>query len=254
MRASICNSWRPIWREVPAQRSGRSPVGRAALAFAIVLTAFVTPLAPAFAQSRELPVPERCSDEVREAVRDVLRRPEYRRDAPTIIERARRWLGDQFSRLLTSLFRGDRGTVLGWAILGGLAALIVVLSIRFAGGVTPDPARRIAVPTVPRRSPAEWRDEADAHERAGDWRLALRARYRALVGDLAAAGLLDDVPGRTAGEYRVDVAAAAPRVGAEFAGATELFERAWYGHDPTGAADTAQFRELERRVLTGAGA
>jgi hypothetical protein len=73
-----------------------------------------------------------------------------------------------------------------------------------------------------------------------------------LVADLAARGVIEEIPGRTAGEYRVEVTEAAPRVGPEFAGATELFERAWYGSRPTGAEEAAQFRDLEQRVLTGA--
>ena len=108
-------------------------------------------------------------------------------------------------------------------------------------------------PAPPRRSAREWRAEAEVHERAGEWKAALRARYRSLVADLAARGLLDEIPGRTAGEYRVEVAEAVPRVASEFAGATELFERAWYGNRPTGADEAARFRELEQRVLTGTG-
>ena len=93
--------------------------------------------------------------------------------------------------------------------------------------------------------------EAEAHERAGEWKLALRARYRSLVADLASRGLVDEIPGRTAGEYRAEVAETVPGVASEFAGATELFERAWYGNRPTGADDAAHFRDLEQRVLTG---
>ena len=56
---------------------------------------------------------------------------------------------------------------------------------------------------------------------------------------------------RTAGEYRAEVAETVPGVASEFAGATELFERAWYGNRPTGADEAAHFRDLETRVLTG---
>jgi hypothetical protein len=151
--------------------------------------------------------------------------------------------------MLASLFRGDRGTVLAWAILGGLLATAIVLSIRFARTMTPDPGIPVRTASIPRRTAREWRAEADAHERAGEWRDALRARYRALVADLAARGLVDEVPGRTAGEYRTEVTDSAPRAAPEFGGATELFERAWYGNRPTGAAESEQFRDLEARVL-----
>jgi hypothetical protein len=249
MRVLTCSSWRPIWRGVAAQRKPRSGVFGTAFVFAVVLVALAL---PAPAHGADLPVPQRSPEEVKRTVRDVLQRPEYRRDSPTIIERARRWVRDQLSRLLTSLFRGDRGTVLAWAILGGLSVLVLVLSLRFARGVTPDPSRSITASVSVRWTAADWRADAETHERAGEWRLALRARYRALVAELAARGVVDEIPGRTAGEYRVEVTETAPRVGPEFAGATELFERAWYGNRPTGADEAARFRALEQRVLTGA--
>jgi hypothetical protein len=107
--------------------------------------------------------------------------------------------------------------------------------------------------TTPRRGPAEWRADAEAAERAGQWRQALRCRYRALVAELADRGLVEEVAGRTAGEYRAEVAGAAPAVAAPFAGATELFERAWYGEAPTGQDEAARFRGLSDEVLSGVG-
>jgi hypothetical protein len=235
-----------------ATRPERRARARVALASCLVALALGTIAAPV-ARAADLTPPERPPDEVRSAVEQVLDRPEYRRPRPNPVERARTWARDQLARLLSSLFRGDRGTVLAWAVLGGLLALLIVLGVRFAGSVTPDLGRTAAPASVPRRSAREWRDESDAFERAGEWRLALRARYRALVADLAARGLVDEVPGRTAGEYRAEVRETVPGVAAEFGGATELFERAWYGNRPTDAADTSQFRELESRVLAGAG-
>jgi hypothetical protein len=226
---------------------------RRGLVLARVALAFLVALGGAQARADELPTPQRSPDEVHRTVREVLRRREYRRESPTVVERARRWVRDQLSRLLTSLFRGDRGTVLAWIILGGLLTVVIVLSARFARSVTPDPGRAIAVSVAPRRSAREWRAEAEVHERAGEWKLALRARYRSLVADLASHGLVDEIPGRTAGEYRAEVSETVPGVASEFAGATELFERAWYGNRPTGADDAAHFRDLEERVLTGAG-
>jgi hypothetical protein len=235
---------------VAAQRKRGLDLSRAALAFAVTVLALVSIGGPQ-ASADALPTPQRSPDEVHRTVRDVLRRPEFRTESPTVVERARRWVRDQLSHLLASLFRGDRGTVLAWIILGGLLTVVIVLSARFARSVTPDPGRAIARAVVPRRSAREWRAEAEAHERAGEWKLGLRARYRSLVADLASRGLVDEVPGRTAGEYRSEVTETVPSVASEFAGATELFERAWYGNRPTGADDAARFRDLEQRVLSG---
>ncbi|HJU00766.1 MAG TPA: DUF4129 domain-containing protein, partial [Actinomycetes bacterium] len=74
-------------------------------------------------------------------------------------------------------------------------------------------------------------------------------RYRALVADLAARGLVEEVPGRTAGEYRREIGRAAPAASADFAGATELFEVAWYGRADTGPQQAAHLRDLSAQVL-----
>jgi Domain of unknown function (DUF4129) len=134
-----------------------------------------------------------------------------------------------------------------------LLALVLVgvgvLAARFSRGLTPSPEVAAAVPGGRRRSAAEWRAEAEAQERAGAWREAVRSRYRALVADLAARGLVEEVPGRTAGEYRREVGEALPAAATDFAGATELFEVAWYGRSDTGAQEASQLRDLSNRVL-----
>jgi hypothetical protein len=77
----------------------------------------------------------------------------------------------------------------------------------------------------------------------------VRCRYRALVAELAARGLVDEVPGRTAGEYRGEVRRNLPDAAGDFAGATELFELAWYGRGDTDAQQASRLRELSGRVL-----
>ncbi len=136
-------------------------------------------------------------------------------------------------------------------ILAVAVAGVVWVSARFARGVTRDPGRGVAAVAVARRGAAEWRADAEAAERAGQWRQALRCRYRALVAELADRGLVEEVAGRTAGEYRVELATSAPSAAPSFAGATELFERAWYSGWPTGEAEAARFRGLADEVLAG---
>jgi hypothetical protein len=45
-----------------------------------------------------------------------------------------------------------------------------------------------------------------------------------------------------------------PAAAADFAGATELFEVAWYGRSDTGAREAAHLRDLSDRVLRRTGA
>jgi hypothetical protein len=199
----------------------------------------------------DLPVPERDPGEVRDAARRVLRRAEFQPAQRTPLQVAWQWLLDQLGILLGQLAAGGAGALVGLALVLLVLAAVAFVAVRFSLGVTKDPAAAAALRTVPGRSSAEWRAEAEAHERAGEWRQAVRCRYRALVADLAVRGLLEEVPGRTAGEYRGEVRRSAPLVADDFAGATELFELAWYARWPTGRDDAGRLRTLADRVLAG---
>ncbi len=104
------------------------------------------------------------------------------------------------------------------------------------------------------REPRGWREEADRHRAEGSIRDAPRCRYRALVGDLARRGLLDEVPGRTTGEERRQLRTSAPNAVPFFREAADLFDAAWFGHVTVGVADDDRFQSLERDVLANAAA
>jgi hypothetical protein len=126
-----------------------------------------------------------------------------------------------------------------------------VLAVRFWVRLPADPSRQVVVTEeTAARSAVDWRAEAARHERDRRWRDALRCRYRALVADLAWRGLVEEVPYRTAGEYRDLMGARAPAAAGDFNGATELFEDAWYGDRPSGPGDQAIFDDLAGRILT----
>lgn len=203
----------------------------------------------ALAAASRLPPPVHTPAEARRAAREVLSRPEFREPAKPWLARIRDWFFEQLGRLLTRILEGAPGSLVGWVVLAAVVAGLVGLVVWFVRGVQRDPERAAAVALRPRRSAIDWRAEAEAREAAGDWRAALRCRYRALVADLAARGIVDEVPGRTAGEYRLEVAANAPGAARPFAGATELFELAWYGNWPTGPDEAGRFSSLEARVL-----
>lgn len=102
------------------------------------------------------------------------------------------------------------------------------------------------------REPTGWREEAEHHRAAGRIREALRCRYRALVGDLARRGLLDEIPGRTTGEERNELRVSAPNAVASFNQAADLFDAAWYGHIAVRVDDDDRFQQFERDVLVNA--
>lgn len=191
------------------------------------------------------------AEEPARVAREVLAQPEFRRPEPNLVQRAQAWVAEQLERILGRLSGGGRGAaVIGVVAVVGLLGL-AASAVRFARGVTRDPGRSSRARPTPARTGAEWRAEAEAHERAGRWRMAVRCRYRALVAELAERGVVDEVAGRTAGEYRREIAAVLPAVAEPLGRATELFEAAWYGNRPTGEEDSADFRDLAHRVLAG---
>ncbi len=103
------------------------------------------------------------------------------------------------------------------------------------------------------RSSRDWLVEAAEHEAAGRRRDAVRCRYRALLADLAAAGLVEEIAGRTSGEYLAAVESDVPAAAEAFADATRRFELAWYGATPVDATDADAFAAVARRVVRDAG-
>ena len=200
----------------------------------------------------DLPPPDITAGEAGRRIDEILARAEFQRQEPTLLERARDWVFEQLDRLISTFLSGDRGAVVAWIGLAVGAAAAAYFVVRMARGIQREPEGYALEFREPRRTAAEWRAEAESHERAGEWRLALRCRYRALLAELATRGLVEEIPGRTTGEYRGDVSVAVPAVASDFSVATELFELAWYGDRPTGEGDTQQFRHLEGKVLQGA--
>lgn len=227
-------------------------LGRRAAAAVLFVGVLLVCTAPSMAEPGMLPVPDHSPSDAKAAATDVLDRPEFKQPEPTILQRIRDWIDEQLARLFGGLVGTGAASIITWLILAAFVGLVAFLIIRFSRGVTPEATARTAVDPARRRTADDWRAEASAHEKDGQWRAALRCRYRALVADLAQRGLVDEVPGRTTGEYRAEVNENVPTVAPEFGGATELFEAAWYGNRPTGEEESARFRQLADRVLVGA--
>lgn len=167
---------------------------------------------------------------------------------------------------------GAAGPALGgllWVLLIAALVALVFVAVRFfidrsSSGrsrddvdddVDPDDDALLGTVIIDRsREPKGWRGEADEHRAAGRYRDSLRCRYRALVGDLARRGLLDEIPGRTTGEERRQLRVSAPNALPFFREAADLFDAAWYGHVHVGAGDDDRFQQLDRDVLASAAA
>lgn len=198
---------------------------------------------------QELPIGEHDPDEVRRAADEILSGSEFRVPPRSVFERAQDWLGEQVGRLLENVIGSGAGNLIGWAVLIVACAAAVYFLGRYGRTLTADRTIRAESTMVElTRSPSEWRTAADEAERSGDWKTGLLYRYRATVATLVADGVIADVPGRTAGEYRRDVESNHDRIAAAFAGVTDLFERAWYGDEPTGSAERDRYVELDAAV------
>jgi hypothetical protein len=189
---------------------------------------------------------------VRQTADEILARPEFQEDPPGLLERFWDAVNEAVGDVFSSLVGGGGPAVFAWLILAVIVGVIVFFLVRLARTVQADPSQAVRVDQGRRRPPAEWLRDAEAFEAKGEWREGLRCRYRAIVDELVARRVVPDVPGRTAGEYRREVADASPEVAAAFGRATELFELAWYGHRDTGPEESRQFRALADEVRTGA--
>lgn len=206
--------------------------------------------------AQELPVPGPGPDEIADRADAIARRPEFRQ-TQSWLERAGGWLDDLMSDIVGGLASGGVGGLISWMILAALIGVIVWLLIRLtpAAGLARAASTEAVVTTqgpgaTEFLTGAEWRREADRLAAAGDYDEALRARYRALLADLIDRGLIEDIAGRTPGEYRRDLQAGAPSEVAEpFSSATDLFEAIWYGPEDADRTHLGRFEENERRVL-----
>ena len=199
----------------------------------------------------DLPDSEHDPDEVRRRADEVLSRREYRwgdSDDAGLVERILGWLDDRFGDLFGASGGGTLPRLVSWIVLGllvGGAVLLVVRAVRARRGRSPGTDGSPRVVVAADEVGVDWAAEAARAVAEGRWRDALRCRYRVLVVDLAAAGLLGDLAGRTSGELAAELAASRPAASPAFGAATRLFEESWYGGVPAGAD---RLDDLERHA------
>lgn len=196
---------------------------------------------------------------------EVLAGDRFAEPERSFLGRAVDWVGDQLDRLfggdpdpLGTGGGGGGGSAWLTVVLLALAAIVVVVAVRAARRRwgprrlhLPDDTPAVSV--AGRRSADAWDDLAHRLEAEGRWNEALRARFAALVERLVRARVLDDVPGRTSGEYRGELAGALPDAAAPFDDAAGLFERAWYGGVPAGPDEASRFADDAAAVLAAVG-
>lgn len=201
----------------------------------------------------ELPEPTTSAEDIRQITESVLSRPEFAEARPSWWDRFVSDVIDAIARFVEVVGAGDRGSIIGAVVLLSVAVAAVVVTLRFTRTVRSDPSRRVAVEGDVGKSALQWRREAQEHADAGRWREAVRCRYREVLAHLAAAGLVEEVAGRTSGEYLAVVSDTAPTARDAFSDVTRRFEVAWYGRGVTTDADADAFAAAADRVLADAG-
>lgn len=178
---------------------------------------------------------------IREATERVLSGPGYEPARPGGLERVVTSVVDAIARVLDALVAPGGGAV-GIGLLAAAVALTAVIAWRLVRRIRRDRARQAAPGRLGGRSAREWERDAERHAADGAWSEALRCHYRALLADLVAAGIIDEVAGRTARGYLREVVAAAPDATEAMTAVTEAFETAWYDRRDVTAADVADLR------------
>lgn len=201
----------------------------------------------------DLDVPVHAPETVRRITESVLSRPEFDEARPSWWEQVLRIISEVLDRAFSAAGSGGRGSVIGIVILAAVGVLIAFAVLRFGRTMGRDPGVALTVEGPVGRSARDWLDDAQRYEQQGRWREALRCRYRALLADLAAQGLVEEVPGRTTGEYLDQVCSEVPAAAEAFTAATRRFERAWYGHDDVTPGHVEEFSVVAHEVAGQAG-
>jgi hypothetical protein len=187
-------------------------------------------------------------DAAREAAQRELSDPVYGAAEPSWPQRALDWLLERLGELLRAAADVSPGGYGGLIVLGALI-LLAVIGIRLRLGRV----RRIAGGDRPLfaggpRSAADHRRTADEHAGRGEWADAVRERLRAIARGLEERDLLDQRPGRTAGETAADAGRLLPALAADLRAAATAFDEVSYGGREATAATDEQLRALDDAV------
>lgn len=174
-----------------------------------------------------LPLPDR--DEARAAARHELARHAYQEAQPPWYVRLGEWVLHKLQHLLDRASSSVPGG--GWGLLA-LVLLVLLLLVLVLVRLRPT-GRAAGSPLVfdgeRHLTAAEHRTRADRAVAEGDLALAVSERFRAVVRELEARGVLDPRPGRTADEVAGEAGRALPQVRVALARGAELFDEVRYG-------------------------
>lgn len=165
---------------------------------------------------------------------------------PGLSDRIAEWVNDLLHRLMS----GASALPGGWlalVVLGLLLLVAVIVAVRVARrtmGAGSD-ARLYGATSL---SSADHRARAEQCAADGDWADAIRHRVRAIGRELEEDGVLNPVPGRTAGELAREAGAAIPELSADLATAAGLFNDVSYGEQSGSESGYRRVAGLDDRL------
>jgi hypothetical protein len=186
-------------------------------------------------------------DQARAWLERELARPEYRRG---LLERFVSWLSDLWDRL-TGMTVGSSPLSTATAIV--LLVLLLVLIGVVATRLRREPAVRrdgAVLLAAAATSPEEHRARAETALREGRFDHALVEAFRALASRSLRRGLVEERPALTAHELAADLTVAFPDHVPRLAGAADLFDRVFYGHQQATADDATGVLALDDALRT----
>jgi hypothetical protein len=175
-----------------------------------------------------------------------LRKAEYHRDDPGIIDRVLHWITSRLDFVLS-------GTIGGSATLVVLVLLVAAVVLALVRASSQRSLTRAAGGAADPLQPEPDVDHAGAAERfaaAGDYAQALREWLRAAVVTAESRGVLAPRAGRTADEFAREAGRVLPDAATALTAAVVAFDLVWFGGRPADRERAELGRVAARQVRT----
>lgn len=182
------------------------------------------------------PVVDIGREEAADAAAEELSKHPYLAEEPGLVARVFGWLSERLTDLVLTVSQAVPG---GWWPLLAIPVLLAVAIVVIRWRVGPLARRRARPDPIfvadRDRTAAEHRALAERAVASADLDTAVRELFRALVRELTERSILDERPGRTAGEVATEVAALTPGQADVFSAAAGAFDAVCYGRHPATA-------------------
>lgn len=210
----------------------------------------------------DVPV-ELSREEARRRVLEELGKSRYT-EMPQWLRDLLQWLYELMEKIITFVLDATSGPAASGG--GGINVAFVIILVLIAAAIalliwkvglprwqTRRRRRDAEVDLSEALEPDDYRSAAQRFAEAGDWRSAVRDRFRAVVKELEIATILDPRPARTAFEASALAGRALPEQAAALDDGARTFSEVMYGDRVADAAAYRRMVELDDRIGEAAG-